>query len=82
MGDVLASKDTVLSDRIPATEKPILGYEATTIGPSLFVLGKDFVDDVGSVPDVVVPDCDELPIVSIICILRLPSDPREIDCRQ
>ena len=70
MGDVLACKDTVLPDGIPATEEPIFGYEATTIGPSFFVLGKDFFDDVGFVPNVVVPCCDELPIVSITCILR------------
>lgn len=70
MGNVLAGQNSVLSDGIPATEKPILGYETTAISPGFFVLGKDFIDDVGSVTDIVVPGCDELPIVSIICILN------------
>ena len=72
MGDVLASKDTVLLDGIPATEEPIFGYEATTIGPSFFVLGKDFVDDISPVPEVGVSGCNQLPIISIMCILKQP----------
>ena len=82
MGEFLAVRHPVLSDGVEFAEQSVLRYHAPA-GPSLFVLCKNIVDDVGTVPNIVVARRDHLPRVSIRGKqLAISEDILGIDCRR